>query len=72
MAYLPKPKAGTISVPEFEAFAKVIPGNIQIIDVRNKDEVEESGMIKGALNLPADEVASRLAEIPKEKELVLH
>lgn len=71
VAYVPKPKAGAISAAEFKALAKAIPANVVIVDVRGDDEVEK-GMIKGAKNIPADEVASRLAEIPKDKELVLH
>ena len=45
---------------------------MQIIDVRNTEEADETGIIKGAINLPADLVADRLADIPKDKELVLH
>ncbi len=71
VAYVPKPKAGAISAAEFQALAKAIPANVVIVDVRGDDEVDK-GMIKGAKNVPADEVASRLAEIPKDKELVLH
>ena len=72
VVYVPKPKAGSIPVTEFAAFAKGIPANVQIIDVRNKEEIEETGAIKGALNIPAGDVADRLAEIPKDKELVLY
>jgi rhodanese-related sulfurtransferase len=72
VAYVPKPKAGSIAIADFEAFAKGVPANVQILDVRNKEEVEETGIIKGALNIPADLVAERLAEIPKDKELVMH
>jgi rhodanese-related sulfurtransferase len=71
VVYVPKPKAGAISVAEFQALAKAVPENVLIVDVRGVDEVEK-GMIKGARNIPADEVASRLAELPKEKDLVLH
>lgn len=71
VAYVPKPKAGAISVAEFQALAKALPENVLIVDVRGVDEVEK-GMIKGARNVPADEVASRLSELPKEKDLVLH
>lgn len=72
VAYTPKPKAGTIPVAEFNAFAKEIPANTLIIDVRNKEEVDESSKIKGALAIPAEDIATRLAEIPKDKDLVLH
>lgn len=72
IVYVPKPKAGSISASDFDLFAKGVPPNILIIDVRNKEEVTETGIIKGAINIPADEVADRLAEIPKDKELVMH
>ncbi len=72
VVYVPKPKAGSISFTEFDTFAKNVPTNILIIDVRNPDEVEETGKIKGAMNIPAGDVADRLGEIPKDKELVLY
>ena len=72
VVYVPKPKAGSIPVTEFATITKGVPANVQIIDVRNKEEIEETGAIKGALNIPAGDVADRLAEIPKDKELVLY
>jgi len=72
VAYVPKPKAGSIPVTEFDAFAKGVPENVRIIDVRNTEELEGTGTVKGALNIPAGEVADRLAEIPKDKELVTY
>jgi rhodanese-related sulfurtransferase len=72
VAYVPKPKAGSIPVADFEAFAKGIPAGVQIIDVRTSEEVDETGMIKGAVNIPAEDIVARLAEIPKDKDVVLH
>lgn len=72
VAYVPKPKAGSIPVADFEAFARGVPAGTRIIDVRTREEVEETGMIKGAINIPAEEVVSRLAEIPKDREVVVH
>lgn len=72
VVYVPKPKAGSISVAEFKDVVKNAPANVQVIDVRNKEEVEETGGIKGALNVPAGEVAERLNEIPKDKELITY
>jgi len=72
VAYVPKPKAGSIPATEFRAFAKGVPADVQIIDVREEDEIYNTGMIKGALNIPAGEIASRLAEIPKDKTIVMH
>jgi len=72
VVYVPKPKAGSIPATEFDSLAKKVPADVQIIDVRNAEEVEETGKIKGAMNIPAGEVTDRLVEIPKEKELVLY
>jgi rhodanese-related sulfurtransferase len=72
VAYVPKPKAGTIAAADFNAFAKGVPATVQLIDVRNPDEVAESGAIKGALNIPADLVAEKLAEVPRDKELITY
>lgn len=72
VAYVPKPKAGSIPATEFEAFAKGVPADVQIVDVREEDEIYNTGMIKGALNIPAGEIASRLAEIPKDKTIIMH
>lgn len=72
VVYVPKPKAGSISVTEFDTLAKNTPANILIIDVRNPEEVEKTGKIKGAINIPAGDVADRLGEIPKDKEPVLY
>jgi rhodanese-related sulfurtransferase len=72
IVYVPKPKAGSIPVAEFDAFAKSVPASIQIIDVRNQEEVVETGKIKGSMNIPAGEVIDHLAEIPKDKDLVVY
>jgi rhodanese-related sulfurtransferase len=72
VVYVPKPKAGSIPVSEFAGFAKGVPANVQIIDVRNKEEVDKTGSVKGALNIPAGEIVDRLNEIPKDKEVVTY
>jgi len=71
MVYVPKPRPGSIAIDEFQKIAKERPANTLIIDVRNRDEGSE-GMIKGALLIPEEEVLDRLAEIPKDKQIVLH
>ncbi len=70
IVYVPKQKPGTVKVAAFKKAASD-PTNNVILDVRMEEEAEE-GMIKGALNIPADEVAERLAEIPKGKPIVIH
>lgn len=70
IVYVPKAKPGTIKVDAFKVAAADPAKNI-ILDVRMEEEAEES-MIKGALNIPADEVTERLAEIPKGKPIIIH
>ena len=42
-----------------------------ILDVRNADEAN-AGMIKGAMLIPDEELASRIAELPKDKRIITH
>jgi rhodanese-related sulfurtransferase len=72
VVYVPKPKQGSILTAEFSDIVRNAPANVQVIDVRNKEEVAETGMIKGALNIPAGELDERLNEIPKDKELIAY
>lgn len=71
IVYVPKPKPGEIPVPEFKAIAAAIPADTVVLDVRNADEVA-AGAIPGSVNIPADQVAARAAELPKDKRIVTH
>jgi len=71
IAYAPKPRAGSIAMAEFTTLAKKTPAEVLILDVRNADEAS-SGMIKGALLIPDEELAARMAEVPKDKRIVTH
>jgi rhodanese-related sulfurtransferase len=42
-----------------------------VLDVRSPEEFA-SGHVPGAVNVPYDQVASKLAEIPKDKDVVLY
>jgi hydroxyacylglutathione hydrolase len=42
-----------------------------VLDVRTPEEYA-AGHVPGAVNVPYDQVASHLAEIPKDKEVVLY
>ncbi len=46
--------------------------DVYLLDVRNPDELEEHGMIAGAVNIPVDELETRLAEVPKDKPIVTY
>ena len=46
--------------------------DIYLLDVRNPDELVEHGMIAGAVNIPIDQLESRLSDVPKDKEIVTY
>ena len=47
------------------------PQHLFVLDVRTPAEYAE-GHVPGAVNVPHDQVVSRLAEIPKDKDVVLY
>lgn len=71
VAYAPKPRAGSLPMAEFTTLAKATPPGVLILDVRNPDEAQQ-GMIKGAVLIPDEELAARMAELPKDKRIVAH
>jgi rhodanese-related sulfurtransferase len=71
IAYAPKPRAGSLPMAEFTSLAKNTPAGVIILDVRNPDEASQ-GMIKGAVLIPDEELAARMAELPKDKRIVTH
>jgi rhodanese-related sulfurtransferase len=71
VAYTPKPRPGEIAAAEFLKIAGATPPGVLILDVRNTDEAN-AGMIKGAMLVPDEEIAARMAEIPKDKRIVTH
>jgi rhodanese-related sulfurtransferase len=55
-------------------FMKAVDGtdaNAVILDVRTTDEVS-AGAFKRSIAIPLDQVATRLAEIPKDKKIYVH
>lgn len=71
IVYVPKPRPGEILVEDFKRIAETVPADKLILDVRDIDEAMH-GMLKGAKNIPAQEIMDRLAEIPKDKEIIAH
>ena len=47
------------------------PKHLVVLDVRTPQEYAE-GHVPGAVNVPHDQLASRLAEVPKDKDVVLY
>jgi rhodanese-related sulfurtransferase len=60
-----------IAIPELE---KKLDGKSKpvVVDVRKPAEIQESGAIPGAIHIPVDDVASRVGDLPKDKELVFY
>ena len=56
---------------ELKALLEKDGKNLFILDVREPNELEDSGMLEGSLNVPVGTVEKRLAEIPKGKPLVV-
>ncbi|WP_425667028.1 FAD-dependent oxidoreductase [Vibrio tubiashii] len=46
--------------------------NQVLLDVRNPGELENVGFIEGAINIPVDQLRQRMAELPKDKEIVIY
>ena len=42
-----------------------------LLDVRNPGELTNIGAIPGAVNIPVDQLRQRLAELPKDKEILI-
>ncbi|MCX7794080.1 MAG: rhodanese-like domain-containing protein [Thermodesulfovibrionales bacterium] len=71
IVYVPKPRPGEILIEEFKQIAETLPPDKFILDVRDEDEAMH-GMLRGAKNIPTQEIPERLSEIPKDKEIITH
>jgi len=71
IAYVPKPRPGSIAVDEFNKLARGTPPDVLILDVHNQDEAN-AGMIKGAMLIPDEDLAARIGELPKGKRIIAH
>jgi rhodanese-related sulfurtransferase len=69
IVYVKKLKPGEITSAEFKkAAAGEMTGKV-ILDVRDSGT---AGTISGAVHIPQAELADRLAELPKDKEIIIH
>lgn len=60
---------GTIDIATFEKIMQENPRSIMLIDVRDKDEYDK-GTIKGAVNIPVDELEAKIPSLPTDKPIV--
>ena len=62
---------GKMKVAQWRDIGKINLAKTTLLDVRTSEECSE-GYIKGAMNIPLDELRSRIKEIPKEKDVLIY
>lgn len=60
-----------VTQDEFLATLKADAQALFVLDVRTPDEYA-AGYVPGAVNIPHDQLASRLSEVPKDREVVVY
>jgi rhodanese-related sulfurtransferase len=68
-ALVPGKEKGSVTVASFEQVWKANPGSVLLVDVRDPKEVA-SGMIKGSVNIPMNELEKKIASLPTDKPVV--
>jgi rhodanese-related sulfurtransferase len=68
-ALVPGKEKGSVTVDSFEQVWRSNPGSIMLVDVRDPKEVA-SGMIKGSVNIPMNELEKKIATLPSDKPVV--
>ena len=71
VVYVPTPRPGEISIDDFKKIAANTPADTLILDIRSQDEAN-TGMIRGAKVVSDEEILDRLAEIPKDKQIITY
>lgn len=67
----PAPKAAPMTQEQFLEHQAKHPEQLFVLDVRTPEEYAE-GHVPGAVNVPHDQIGARLAEVPKDKDVVLY
>lgn len=62
---------GKMKIAQWRDIEKINLAKTTLLDVRTSEECSE-GYIKGAMNIPLDELRSRIKEIPKEKDVLIY
>jgi hypothetical protein len=66
---IPYPDVPRIALDETQE--KLAQGQAILVDVRSKESFEKAHAV-GAISVPEEEVAARLNELPRDKELILY
>jgi hydroxyacylglutathione hydrolase len=67
----PAAPAATVTQQQLVEHQSKHPDHLFVLDVRTPEEYAE-GHVPGAVNVPHDQLASRLAEVPKDKDVVVY
>ncbi|MFA4969401.1 MAG: rhodanese-like domain-containing protein, partial [Sulfuritalea sp.] len=68
-ALVPGKEKGTVTAASFEQVWKANPGSVMLVDVRDAKEFA-GGTIKGAVNIPMNELEKKIATLPTDKPVV--
>ncbi|MDQ7785083.1 MAG: rhodanese-like domain-containing protein [Desulfomonilaceae bacterium] len=71
ITYVRKFLPGEVDLDEFKALLAKPVGDAIILDVRQANETAD-GILPNAKPIPLDELEGRLAELPKDKTIVIH
>ncbi len=63
--------AGDVALAQWYEIASLDPGGTVLLDVRRSDE-RARGFIPGSIHIPLDELRRRLAELPRDREIVTY
>jgi rhodanese-related sulfurtransferase len=69
VALVPAKEKGSVTPASFKAVLDQQPGAILVVDVRDPKEYA-NGTIKGAINIPMNDLEKKIAELPKDKFVV--
>jgi len=53
-----------------ELAAALADADVFLLDVRNPEELEEIGTVEGYVNIPIDQLADRLDELPRDRPIL--
>ncbi len=71
VVYVPKPRPGEIELDEFKKILAAPPAGVMIVDVRSQAEAKV-GKLKDSVVIPLNDIKERIAEFPKDKQILLH
>lgn len=63
--------AGDVQLAQWDEVAALDPKQSVVLDVRRVDE-RAAGHIPGSMHIPLDELRSRLNQLPRDRELIVH